>query len=314
MTISGLFVPLITPFDASGAVDLAALECLACDALADGADGLVALGTTGEAAVLDDDERAAVIDTCVRAAAGAPVVVGAGGNDTRRGVQALRALAQRPGVVAALVPVPPFTRPSAAGVVAHLAAVASAGLPVIVYNVPARTGLALTEATIRELAAIPGVIGIKHAVPAVDAATVALLADPPAGFAVLAGDDVVAPALLALGAHGAILASAHLATRRYAAMVAAWRAGDARAGRAAAAPLVGLAAALFAEPNPSVIKGALHARGRIPTPDVRLPLLAAGPEAVAAALAAVPLGAAPAAVPAAVPTAVPPLVDLLGTA
>ncbi|MFC4949576.1 dihydrodipicolinate synthase family protein [Pseudonocardia sp. GCM10023141] len=287
MPLDGLLVPLVTPFSTTGAVDHDALGRLAVDALGSGADGLVVLGTTAEAAVLDDGERRAVLRTCLGAAGGAPVVVGAGGNDTRRSVLELRGLAQWPEIHAALVAVPPFTRPSAAGVVAHFAALATAGVPLVVYNVPARTGRELGEDTIRELAAIPGVIGMKHAVPAVDATTVALLADPPPGFTVLAGDDVVAAPLLALGAQGAILASAHVATARFAAMVAAWRRGDATTGRELAAPLAGLAAALFAEPNPSVIKGVLHAMGRIPTPDVRLPLLPAAAATVTRALQAV---------------------------
>lgn len=289
MALDGLFVPLITPFASTGEVDVVALQQLAGEALERGADGLVALGTTAEAAVLDDAERRLVIETCTRVAGGAPVVVGAGGNDTRRSIAALRELAALPAVHAALVPVPPFTRPSPAGVVAHFAALATAGVPVLVYDVPARTGRVLDEATLRALAAIPGVVGMKHAVDAVDATVVGLLADPPPGFAVLGGSDVVVAPLLALGASGAVLASAHLATERWAELVAAWRRGDAVAGRAAGAPLAGLAAALFAEPNPSVLKGVLHAMGRIPTPDVRLPLVPASAGAVAAGLRAAQL-------------------------
>src|SRR5215218_1544738 len=95
MDIHGLYVPLVTPFSAAGDVDLAALERLAGEVLDAGAEGLVALGTTGEPATLDDAERRAVIDTCARACRGAPLVVGAGSNDTRRSVEALRELAQR---------------------------------------------------------------------------------------------------------------------------------------------------------------------------------------------------------------------------
>ncbi|WP_232663269.1 4-hydroxy-tetrahydrodipicolinate synthase [Pseudonocardia sp. TRM90224] len=289
MSPRGLFVPLVTPFGPTGAVDVAALEKLAGDVLDNGADGLVALGTTGEPATLDAVERRAVITACARVAAGRPLLVGVGGNNTRAGVDALRDLAGVPGVTAALVPVPPYTRPSAAGVAAHFTQLAAASsLPLLVYNVPHRTGLAVDGATLRELATIPGVVGMKQATAALDADTVVLLADPPPDFVVLAGDDVMAGPLLALGAAGGILASAHVATDRWAAMVGAWRRGDALAARAAAAPLAALAAALFAEPNPSVIKGVLHAQGRIPTADVRLPLLPATPAAVEAALARIP--------------------------
>lgn len=286
MDLRGLFVPLVTPFTADDAVATGALERLALDVLGCGAAGIVALGTTGEAATLDDAERRTVVDVCaaVCRSAGAPLIVGAGTNDTRGSAGALAKLAAWSEIAAALVPVPPFTRPTEAGVLAHFAELGRVSpVPLVVYNVPCRTGRALSAATLHELAALPGIVGVKQAVGSVDADTVALLVDPPPGFAVLAGDDVVAAPLLAIGAAGAVLASAHLCTARFVEMVAAWRAGDAVAGRESAA-LADLSAALFAEPNPTVLKAVLHATGRVPTPAVRLPLLPAHPDAVAAAL------------------------------
>jgi 4-hydroxy-tetrahydrodipicolinate synthase len=284
----GLFVPLVTPFTEGGEVDLASVERLAGEILAAGATGIVALGTTGEPATLDDAEKRAIIEVCARACGGAgggaPLIVGAGSNNTRSTADSLRALAHWPEISAALVPVPPFTRPSEAGVIAHFAAVAEASpVPVIVYHIPYRTGRTLAAPTLAAIAALPGVIGVKQATGAIDAETVALLAEPPPGFAVLAGDDVFAGALLALGASGAVLASAHLHTTLFAAMISAWRAGDARSGRELGRPLARLAAALFAEPNPTVLKGVLHATGRIATPAVRLPLLPAARGSVAVA-------------------------------
>jgi 4-hydroxy-tetrahydrodipicolinate synthase len=287
MELSGVYVPLITPFSRDGEVDLAGLDRLAREVAAAGAAGLVALGTTGEPAVLEDAERRAVLDVCaaVRRDTATTLVVGAGGSGTRRSAAALAELAAWPEVDAALVPVPSFVRPTEAGVVRHMAEVAARSpVPVIVYHVPHRSARPLGAAALRELAALPGVVGVKHAVPALDADAVTLLADPPPGFSVLAGDDVMAAPLLALGAAGGIIASAHLCTGRWAAMVDAWRAGDARQARCLCAPLARLAAALFAEPNPTVIKAVLHARGRIATPDVRLPLLPPEPATVAAAL------------------------------
>jgi 4-hydroxy-tetrahydrodipicolinate synthase len=118
----------------------------------------------------------------------------------------------------------------------------------------------------------------------IDHDTVLLMADPPEDFAVLAGDDVFASPLLALGAAGAILASAHLCTREFAEFVAAWRAGEAARGRELGNRLAALSSALFAEPNPCVIKGVLHALGKIPSPAVRLPLLPASDDTVHAAM------------------------------
>jgi len=273
MTLTGLFAPLITPFDGSGRVATRALEVLSHELVDAGATGLVALGTTAEAAALTEAERAQVLElvgaVCRRR--GVPLMVGA---DTPA---RLGALADRPEVVAALTVVPPFVRPGEAGVIAYIRELAvRSPVPLVIYDVPARTGQPLSAAALRELAAIPGVVGTKHAPGGITADTVALLADRPAEFAVLGGDDVFVAPVLAMGANGAILASAHCATEQFARLVA-------EPVPAVGGPLSRLSAALFAAPNPTVIKGVLHAEGRIPTPDVRLPLLPAAPELVDAA-------------------------------
>ncbi|MFI0943905.1 dihydrodipicolinate synthase family protein [Streptomyces sp. NPDC021020] len=273
-----VYVPLVTPFTASGAVAYDALEALARGLLADGAAGLLALGTTGEPESLEPAERAAVAELVGRVCreAGAYFALGVGGG---------RDLGPWPVEPDALLAtVPAFVRPGEAGVVAHFTALAARSrLPLLVYHVPYRTGQPLTARTLRALAAIPGVTGVKYAAGGIDADTVDLLGDRPAGFDVLAGDDVFAPALLALGATGVVAASAHLDT-------AAWVHLAATGDRALGHRLAARAAALFREPNPIVIKAALHAEGRIPTADVRLPLLPAS----AASLAALPPAVGPA--------------------
>lgn len=287
--LTGLFVPLITPLDRDGAIALPALARLAHELLDDGAAGLVALGTTGEPSTLDDAERRAVVDLCAQVCRdrAVPLIVGAGSNDTAASVLALRALADRPEVTAALVPVPAYTVPSEAGVLAHLTRLAELSpVPVVVYHVPHRSGRSLSPAALLRLAATPGIVGVKYAVGGVDADAARLLAGAPPGFAVLAGDDPTAPALLALGAPGAIMASAHVSTMDYAGLVDAWTGGLLAQARTLGHALLPLSAALFAEPNPTVIKGVLHAQGRIPTPAVRLPLLPAAEASVAAALSA----------------------------
>lgn len=274
MLLSGLFVPLITPFDSSGDVDAATLEALATQVLADGATGLVALGTTGEPSSLSDSEKRAVVEVASRACAafGAPLIVGAG---------------DPAGATAAMTVVPPFVRPGEAGVVAYFAHLAgSSPVPLIVYNVPHRTGQHLSASALRDLAAIAGIIGFKHSPGGIDATTIDLLADPPPGAAILGGDDVFISPLLSLGAHGGILASAHLATAAFARLVTAWQTGDLGTARDLGHRLSRLSAALFAEPNPTVIKAVLHATGRIKTPHVRLPLLPASESASDQGLAA----------------------------
>ncbi|MEU7879776.1 4-hydroxy-tetrahydrodipicolinate synthase family protein [Microbispora bryophytorum] len=285
MTLSGIHVPLITPFAADGEIAFDALEDLARAALDDGASGLVALGTTAEVATLAEEERRAVIEICGRVCRerGATLTVGAGSADTRSTAEALRALKGE--ADAALVTVPAFVRPSEAGVLAHFTALAEqTPVPLVVYNIPYRTGQSVGAATLRRLGELPMVAGVKHAVGGVDLDTVALLADPPEGFAVLAGDDPFLSALLALGASGGILASAHLRTGEFAELFRAWRAGEVEHARALGHRLSLMSAAMFAEPNPTVLKGVLHAQGRIPTADVRLPLVPASRASIEAAL------------------------------
>ncbi|MFI6512415.1 dihydrodipicolinate synthase family protein [Streptosporangium sp. NPDC050855] len=285
--LRGIHVPLITPLTADGRIATDALERLARDVLAAGATGIVALGTTAEAATLDESEKRAVVDVCARVCGerAAPLIVGTGGNDTRATAASLARLAAWPEVTAALVPVPSFTRPGHPGVLAHFALLAAAGpVPLVVYHVPYRTGQELDAECLRALGRLPGVAGVKYAAGGVDRHAVDLLGDLPPGFAVLAGDDPFVSPLLALGATGAVLASAHLATERFAELAGAWLGGDLPRARELGHRLSALSGALFAEPNPTVIKGVLHAQGRIPTPDVRLPLLPAGRDAVEWAL------------------------------
>ncbi|WP_345637512.1 dihydrodipicolinate synthase family protein [Rugosimonospora acidiphila] len=281
MTLTGLYVPLITPFDSTGAVAPTALEPLAHRLLDDGATGLVALGTTGEPGALDGPERRLVVDLAARVCRerGAPLLVGANTPEE------LAALAGRPEVAAALCVVPPFTRPGQDAVLAHFARLASASpVPLVAYDVPYRTGQYLSAGTLRRLAAVPGVVGLKYAPGGINADTVALFADPPAGFALLGGDDPFIAPLLALGAQGGILASAHLATTEFAALIRAWHEGDVATARPLGRRLATLSTALFAEPNPTVIKAVLHARGHLPTAAVRPPLLPAAAGTVEEAL------------------------------
>ena len=295
LQLAGVYLPLITPFGPDGSVDPGALARLGHEALDHGAAGLVALGTTAEAATLAGHERTTVIEVCARVCREreAPLVVGAGGNDTARAAAALAELRRWPEVVAALSVVPYYTRPSEEGVVRHFQALASQSpVPLVVYNIPYRTGRSLSSAALRRLAATPNIAGTKHAVGGIDQDTVDLMRDLPAGFAVLGGDDLFVFPLLCLGASGGILASAQLAMGLFVALVEQVLGGDLQKARDLAARLHPLVAAVFAEPNPAVLKGALHALGRIPTPDLRLPMTAASQAAIERALAAARAAAA----------------------
>ena len=291
LQLRGTYVALVTPFDERGGVALDALERLVDDCLSAGATGVVALATTGEATSLDAAERDAVVAACSRVCVdrGGQLLVGAGTHDTRTTIARHEALADVPGVTASLAVTPYYVRPSETAAVAHLQLVADRSpVPVVAYNVPHRTGTGLGAAALLDLAATDGVAGVKQAVGGIDADTLTVLAAAPAGFAVLGGDDAFLLPMVLMGATGAISASANLLTGRFAAMVDDGLAGRAGVGRAAAEQLLPFALALFAEPSPAVIKAVLHADGRIPTPDVRMPLSAASPAATTAALAARP--------------------------
>jgi 4-hydroxy-tetrahydrodipicolinate synthase len=287
--LGGVWVPLITPFTATDEVDHGSLERLAHEAVDAGVAGIVALGTTGEAHALDHDERDAVIATCSRVCAerGVGLVVGAGTYSTRTTVAHHEALRGVPGVVAALTVVPYYVRPSEAAIVEHFRTVVAASpVPVVLYNVPVRTGRALGARSLLELAALPGVAGVKQAVGGVDIDTLDVLAGAPPGFAVLCGDDPFILPMVLMGGAGAIAASAHVATDRFVAMVECGLHGKLDDARGHAEALLPLVEALFAEPNPAVIKGVLHAQGRIATPALRGPLADASEVAVAAAVSA----------------------------
>ena len=283
---SGVLVPLVTPFDDRGAVDFDAVGALATRALDAGAAGVVVLATTGELTSLDDGERTAVVAVCAEACAGrdAVLVVGAGTNDTRTTIARHAALADVP-AAASLAVVPYYVRPSEAAIVHHFQVVAERSpVPLVVYNIPYRTGRGLGASALIELAATPNVAGVKQAVGCIDADTLRVLAEARDGFSVLGGDDAFLLPLVLMGGAGAIAASANVCTEQFCEMIARGLRGDVAGARPIAEALLPLVAALFAEPSPAVIKAALHALGRIPTADVRMPLSPASREGAARAL------------------------------
>ena len=289
-TLRGVYLPLITPFAADGSIAFDALERLAHDSLDAGAAGLVPLGTTGEAPLLDADEKRAVVELCARIGRerDVQVIVGTGTNSTASTIAASTTFGAIDGVTQVLVVVPYYVRPSQQGIVEHFRAVAAASpVPVLVYNIPLRTGRVLEVPGMLELAALPNIVGVKQAVDGIDLATLEILAGAPPDFAVLGGDDPYLFATVLLGGAGAICASAHVCTDRFVAMIECGLAGKVDEGRAHHEALLPVVKACFAEPNPAVFKAVLHAQGRIPTPDLRLPLVPASDAARDAALAAV---------------------------
>jgi len=288
--LEGVYVPVITPFAADGSVALDALEQLCHRYLDAGCSGIVALGTTGESSALDATEQRAVIEACARACEvqRAQLIVGAGTNSTAKTITAVQGLRGISALAAALIVVPYYVRPSEAGIVEHFKAVAAASpVPLVVYNIPARTGRDLSAAGVLELARTPNVTGVKQAHDTLDADTLRLLAGVPSHFSVLGGEDTILFPLSLMGGAGAISAAAHVCTERFVAMIDCGRSGKVDDGRVHAEALLPVVQACFAEPNPAVFKGVLHARGLIPTPDVRLPLVNASQASVGRAREAI---------------------------
>ena len=280
--LSGIWVPVITPFAADGRVDHERLAALVAGLVADGIHGLVACGTTGEAATLDEAEQAAVLRTVLQAAGGRKVLMGVSGIAPREVAAACRRFGEQT-VAGFLVPPPSYVRPSQQGIVEFYREVAAAApSAIVVYDIPYRTGTEMSLATLRSIAAIPGVRGLKDC-GGDPRKTQALIAD--GRLAVLSGEDHNIFTTLCQGGQGAIAASAHLHPRGFVEMYDAVQAGDLPRARRLHHALAPMVAALFAEPNPGPLKAQLAALGRI-GPALRAPMTAASAPVAAALHAA----------------------------
>lgn len=261
MRLSGSITALATPFDTTGALDRAAWKRLVQSQIDAGTQGLVVAGSTGEAATLDDDEYEWLVTSAVAIAAGrVPVLAGTGGSATSKTIAATRRLAAL-GADAALVVVPPYVRPTQAGLVAHYTAVADAcELPVLLYNVPGRTGTDMQPETVAALAAHPRIVGIKEAHDGVERMQV-LLALQGEGFSVLSGDDPTAARAMLAGADGVISVVSNIVPGAFRRLCDLARGGQAEAAHALDAQLQPLSAFCGVEPNPIPVKAVLARQG-----------------------------------------------------
>lgn len=268
---SGIWVPLVTPFTPSGEVDYAALRQIVADLRDAGIAGLVVFGTTGEPATLSESEKQAILKCALDERGGMPIVVGAS-EITADDVRAQLASFEQLPIAGALITPPYYVRPSQQAIVEFFQEIAAtAKVPLIVYDVPYRTGVQMDLATLRSLADIPVVCGIKDC--GGDARkTQALIAD--GKLSVLSGDDHLIFSTIAQGGAGAIAASAHLHPRLFVEMHRAMNAGEIDRARAIHHSLASLIEALFAEPSPAPLKAVLATLGR-GQGAVRKPLLAA---------------------------------------
>jgi 4-hydroxy-tetrahydrodipicolinate synthase len=270
--IKGSIVAIVTPMHADGSLDFPGLRKLIDWHIAEGTDGIVIVGTTGESATVSVEEHCELIRATVEHAKGRiPIIAGSGGNSTAEAIK-LTEFAKEAGADAALVVVPYYNRPTQEGMYQHFKAIAAAvDLPIILYNVPGRTVADMSNETIARLAAIPNIVGVKDATGNIGRGTDLLRMVPPS-FAVYSGDDPTAMALMFCGGQGNISVTANVAPRAMHELCVAAMGGDIAAAVAINNKMIPLHQKLFVEPNPVPVKWALTEMGMMP-PGIRLPLV-----------------------------------------
>src|SRR3954469_16065959 len=274
--LSGSLVAIVTPMLEDGALDLPGLERLVDWHVAEGTDGIVIVGTTGESPTVDFDEHFLLIESAVKfAKKRVPVIAGTGGNSTREAIELTRFAAQA-GADYALSVVPYYNKPPQEGLYRHFKAIAEASdIPVILYNVPSRTVADLQNDTVLRLAALDNIIGLKESTSNIERVT-DLMARMPKDFLVFSGNDEAALAYAMLGANGVISVTANVAPRAMHEMITAARSGDAARAIQINNRLLPLHRHLFVEANPIPVKWALQRMGRIDS-GIRLPLTPLAP-------------------------------------
>ncbi|ASL92653.1 MULTISPECIES: 4-hydroxy-tetrahydrodipicolinate synthase [Serratia] len=279
-SFSGIWVAMVTPFN-QDAVDLPAVKRLARHLLDAGIDGLVVCGSTGEAAALSKEEQLAVLDAVLEVAPAHQVVMGLSGNNMAATLQIQQAIQLR-GIAGVLIPAPYYIRPSQCGLIDYFTQLADAStVPVILYNIPQRTGIAMELATLRRLARHPRITAIKDCGGNPDA-TMALIAD--GEIDVMTGEDNLILTTLCLGGTGAISAAAHVHPERFVQLVQQVAAGDLAAARSNFYELLPMIHQMFSFPNPAPVKTVLAQQGLIAN-ELRSPMQVA-PQALQQQIAA----------------------------
>jgi len=270
--LSGCGTALVTPFNGDGSVDEAALRALVDWQIDEGIHFLVPCGSTGEAATMSLDEHERVVRVTVEQAKGrVPIVAGAGSNDTKKAIELSHRMRDA-GATHLLHTSPMYNKPPQRGIVAHYRAIAEAvSLPIVIYNVPGRTGSNIEAKTTLEMAAIPGIAAVKEA-----SGSLSQIADiihgRPASLSVLSGDDELTLPVMALGGDGIVSVVSNATPRLMARLCDTMRAGDFAAARKLHFQLLGWMRAAFIESNPLPVKAALAMMGRIQN-QLRLPLV-----------------------------------------
>jgi 4-hydroxy-tetrahydrodipicolinate synthase len=270
--IQGSIVAIVTPMQADGSLDLPCLRKLIDWHIAEGSDGIVIVGTTGESPTVSVEEHCELIKVAVEhTARRIPIIAGTGGNSTAEAIELTR-YAKKAGADASLQVVPYYNRPTQEGIFQHFKTIAeSVGLPLILYNVPGRTVADMSNDTILRLAQVTGIVGVKEATGNIARGT-DLIRLAPESFAIYSGDDPTAMALMLCGARGNISVTANVAPRGMHELCAAALSGNVRQAVEINNRLLPLHNKLFIEPNPVPVKWAMMEMGLIPS-GIRLPLV-----------------------------------------
>jgi 4-hydroxy-tetrahydrodipicolinate synthase len=270
--LKGSLVAIVTPMHQDESLDIEALKKLIDFHIAQGTDGIVVVGTTGESPTVSIDEHCLLIKATVEhVAKRIPVIAGTGANSTQEAIE-LTSHAKNLGVDACLLVAPYYNKPTQEGLYQHFSAVAKAvDIPQILYNVPGRTGCDIHNDTVLRLAAVPNIVGIKDATGGIERGT-DLLLRAPNGFAVYSGDDATSLSLLLLGGHGVISVTANVAPKLMHELCEKAMVGDVAAAREINAQLFALHQKLFVEANPIPVKWVLQQMGMIQS-GIRLPLV-----------------------------------------
>ena len=284
--LKGSLVALITPMNQDGSINYEQLHDLIDWHIENGTDGIVAVGTTGESATLPVEEHLAVIEATVKHVnKRIPVIAGTGANNTVEAI-ALSKAAEQAGADYTLSVVPYYNKPSQEGIYQHFKAIAEAtSIPMIIYNVPGRTVVSMSNDTILRLAEIPNIVGVKEASGKIGS-NIELINSVPEGFAVLSGDDPTGLPFMLCGGHGVVTVAANVAPKLFADMCRAALKGDIATARRLNEQLIPIYNTMFCEPSPAAPKWGLSLLGKC-EPHVRLPLVAlteAGQAKVRAAL------------------------------
>jgi 4-hydroxy-tetrahydrodipicolinate synthase len=272
MHIRGVWLPVITPFT-NDEVDYVSYKRLIDYYVDKKIDGIIPLGTTGESPVIEEYEFEKILEKTMEYVGGrVPVIVGAGGNYTKRMIKRLKTI-EKYSVDGILSVSPYYNRPDQRGIYEHFRSIADAtDLDIIVYNIPYRTGRNIENETIHKLAEIKNITGLKDSCGDIKQ-TMALLLNPPPDFSIMTGEDILFYTTLLLGGSGGILASAHLHTEAFVDIYKKIQTNDHRGALAVWKPLAEMIPLLFEEPNPSPLKYCLHKMSLIDSPETRLPLV-----------------------------------------